>query len=248
MNNNSVVLTDVSFAYRGASANALSNVNLEFTHGVTVVLGPNGAGKSTLLSVVAGWLTPDSGTLTMPRRTSDGRMAPVRVAFAPQLSKAVANFTARDQVAYAGWLAGMSRADAWKMAPLALQRVNLDNSAASKASQLSGGQRRRLNIAEALVSQPDVLLLDEPAAGLDPDQRRSLRRVLLGLQKDGMQILLTTHQTDDLELVADDVVVMNRGQVSWAGSTEKFAALAESAGTSGETWAESAYRAAMGAS
>lgn len=172
-------------------------------------------------------------------------MVPARVGFVPQSGNAVANFTARDQVAYAGWLAGLSRADAWTRAPQALERVNLGNSAASKATQLSGGQRRRLNIAEALVSLPEILLLDEPAAGLDPDQRRSLRRVLLGLQADGVQIVLTTHQTDDLELVADDVVVMNRGEVAWVGSTEKFAALAESAGTPGETWAESAYRVAM---
>ena len=132
-----------------------------------------------------------------------------------------------EQVAYSGWLAGLSRRDAQSRAVEVLAAVNLSDKASSRASRLSGGQLRRVGLAQALVVNPQVLLLDEPTAGLDPAQRHPFREVLKSVPSGDQVVVVSTHLVDDIEDLYDRVVVMNEGCVIFAGTPDEFINLSE---------------------
>ena len=143
----------------------------------------------------------------------------------PQQVRAIPGLTSREQVAYAGWLKGMSRSAAWTEAPAALERVDLTGEADRLTAQLSGGQQRRVGLAQLLVHRADLLLLDEPTAGLDPGQRARFRETLRRTAQD-VPVVVSTHRVDDLTDLFDTVVVMDHGRIPFQGSTEAFMALA----------------------
>lgn len=221
----------VSFRYRRGRAEVLREVGFSLGPGRCVLLGPNGAGKSTLLGLAVGLLTPSRGRVMI----TPGR----GVGWLPQQVRPLAGCTAREQVAYVGWLRGLSRSAAWEAAPVALARVGMETSAEVKASELSGGQLRRVGIAAALVADPEVLLLDEPFAGLDPRERHRLRSVVAGLA-DEMVTVISTHLVDDVDELYRGVVVLDRGAVRFEGPVERFLAMAPE-GTPHSRRAEAAY-------
>jgi ABC-2 type transport system ATP-binding protein len=147
------------------------------------------------------------------------------VGWMPQQVRPIAGLTCREQVAYAGWLKGLDRRAAWEAAGEALERVDLAAEAGRRTSQLSGGQQRRVGLAQALVHKADVLLLDEPTAGLDPNQRARFRDVLREISRD-VPVLVSTHQVDDLTDLFDTVVVMDHGHLPFSGTPDAFMALA----------------------
>jgi ABC-2 type transport system ATP-binding protein len=142
----------------------------------------------------------------------------------PQQQKAIPGLTCREQVAYSGWLKGMSSSEAWNRSTGALALVDLGDRADFTAAHLSGGQLRRLGLAQCLVHDSEVLLLDEPTAGLDPEQRARFREVLLGLPD--RPIMVATHQVDDLTALFETVAVINEGTILWQGTPRDFLALA----------------------
>ncbi|MFD5691199.1 ATP-binding cassette domain-containing protein [Streptomyces rubiginosohelvolus] len=235
--------TDCSFSYR-ADTPVLDHLTVDFPEGCTVLLGPNGAGKSTLLSLGASALVPSSGNVTLGRadsgRRRDRRAYRQRVGWLPQDVKAIPALTVREQAAYVGWLKGLSKSDAWDRSASALERVRLTELGGRKSHELSGGQLRRLGIAQTLVHQAEVVLLDEPTAGLDPVQRGVFRDLLAELSG-SVHFIVSTHQTDDLADVYDTVIVFDRGQPVFRGSVAEFFSAAP-AGTPYERRAESAYR------
>lgn len=161
-----------SFAYR-RSLPVFDGYTASFAPGRTVLLGPNGAGKSTLLALLADSLQPqkgyvETGTGLSPRTWRGRREFRRRVAWLPQQVAPFPGLTVREHVAYAGWLKGLSRRDAWRRSTAALEDVDLASLAGRRATQLSGGQTRRMGIAGALVHEAEAILLDEPTAGLDP--------------------------------------------------------------------------------
>jgi ABC-type multidrug transport system ATPase subunit len=162
----------------------------------------------------------------------------------PQRITAMTALTAREQVAYTGWLKGMSRRAAWDAAERALARVDLAGKAATRANRLSGGELRRLGVASALVHDARVLLLDEPTAGMDPRQRRVFRDVLASLAGE-VRILLSTHDVADLAGESDQVTVLDGGRIVFHGDTAGFLAHAP-AGVPPERAAEAAYTALTG--
>jgi ABC-2 type transport system ATP-binding protein len=143
----------------------------------------------------------------------------------PQQVRAVPGLSAREQVAYAGWLKGMRRNEAWTAALTALDRVGLAEESNRRTSQLSGGQQRRVGLASLLVHDATVFLLDEPTVGLDPGQRSRFRETLLAFAVD-RPVLISTHQVDDLTDVFETVVVLDRGKIRFQGSVADFVALA----------------------
>ncbi|MEK9522922.1 ATP-binding cassette domain-containing protein [Streptomyces venezuelae] len=237
-----IELTDCSFSYRKRIP-VLKRVNLTFTRGTNVLLGPNGAGKSTLLALGASAMQPDSGRVRLngvgTGSRGDLREYRRRVGWLPQQVQPVAGLRVREQVAYAGWLKGMPRKEAWIASLDALNRVDLGDLAQRRSSELSGGQLRRLGIAQVLVHAAEVVLMDEPTAGLDPRQRRGFREMVERLAPH-TSVVVSTHQTEDLADIYDHVVVLDQGQVRFQGSVESFFALAP-AGTSPERHAEAAY-------
>lgn len=208
----------------------------------TALLGPNGAGKSTLFGVACGALHPRRGTVRIGGR-------PVRrgqVAWMPQAIQALPSLRCREQVALAGWMQGLSRTAAWQAASSALDAVDLTGKANERATSLSGGQLRRLGVAEVLVGSPSVVLLDEPTVGLDPIQRDQVRRLIAGLG-DRCQIVVATHLVEDLAMAFDRVTVLAEGQIRFDGTVDAFLDLAPNGGSSADR-ATAAYAASIGAS
>jgi ABC-type multidrug transport system ATPase subunit len=220
----SVELASVSFSYGRRKPNILNDLSYTVPEGFTVLLGPNGAGKSTLLKLACGMSQPAAGTVRLGRLTSRDRAFLTAVAWMPQNITAMTGLTAREQVAYTGWLKGMNRNDAWDAAATALERVHLRERADVKTKQLSGGQLRRVGVASALVHDAEVLLLDEPTAGMDPTQRRVFRELILTLATSEVSVLMSTHDVADLAEEADHVTVLNEGAVTFTGATRDFLA------------------------
>lgn len=230
----------------------LSGFSWEVPAGRTALLGPNGAGKSTLMLVGAGAERPWRGSV----RAGDSRAFGKRrertryresVGWMPQHARAARGLTGREQVAYSGWLKRMSRADAWASALRCLARVGLEKKANMKASTYSGGQLRRLALAQVLVHNPEVLLLDEPTVGLDPAQRARFREVLADAvgEQSNLTVLISTHQVDDITDMFDRVAVICDGTLLHESPASDFLALGADA--EGTKAAERAYASIVGA-
>lgn len=219
------IFDDIRFRYGRSGWSVLDGFYWELPRGRTVLLGPNGAGKTTLLSLGADALRPQAGTVRLGTLSTQVRAhrKPFRraVGWMPQHVYPVPGLTCREQVAYAGWLKGLSRAVAWADAAVALERVALAEQADKLTSQISGGQLRRVGLAQTLVHRADVLLLDEPTAGLDPAQRTRFRETLLGLP-DRLTVVVSTHQVDDLSELFDTVVVVDGGKMRFSGTVPQF--------------------------
>lgn len=222
-----ITFEDVTFGYRSRDVRVLEHLDLTIPEGRTILLGPNGAGKSTLLAIAASVLPlgRDRGRVTVGGLAPEGRRdrAEYRrhVAWMPQTVRAATGLTVRQHVAMHGWLAGLDKARAWEESLRALARVDLTDLAERRATKLSGGQRARMGLAQALVHGADVLLLDEPTAALDPDQKDSFARLLDTISTD-KTVLVSSHDVSDLEASYDRVVVLDRGQVRFTGTTAEF--------------------------
>ncbi|WP_307854028.1 ATP-binding cassette domain-containing protein [Streptomyces tagetis] len=221
----------------------LDHLTLAFGRGATVLLGPNGAGKSTLMGLAASALRPGSGSVALDGLDTTGRKSVKeyrrRVGWLPQQVRPVTGLRVREQVAHAGWLKGMSRREAWEASREALRAVDLTDLAERGSAELSGGQLRRVGIAQALVHDAEVLLMDEPTAGLDPVQRRIFRE-LVGSLAERTSLVVSTHQTEDLADIYDHVIVLDHGSPRHQGSIVSFLTLAPSE-TGPERRAEAAY-------
>ncbi|MBT2401640.1 ABC transporter ATP-binding protein [Streptomyces sp. ISL-100] len=224
----SLQFTRCSFQY-GRKVPVLSRLSLSIDHRATVLLGPNGAGKSTLLGIASSWITPTQGAVNWrginPARSKDQRAYRRAVGWLPQNVKPMPGLTVRENVAYIGWLKGMSRNEAWDQSSAALHRVKLSSLADRKSHQMSGGQLRRMGIAGTLVHESEIILLDEPTAGLDPSQRQNFRDLVTELLAD-VRIVVSTHQTEDLDAMYERVVILDQGKVRFDGDTHSFLSLA----------------------
>lgn len=219
-------LSECSFGYRRGGP-LFDQISASFGPGRHALLGPNGAGKSTLLSILAGAQRPREGQVTLDDRLSPWsharRIYMSAVSWVPQDAPPHRGMRSREQVAYSGWLKGMTRSSAWEAALPALEAVGLQNVAEKAATQLSGGQQRRLAIAGALVHDATVLLLDEPTSGLDPAQRERFRQLLDELPEDKI-VLVSTHLAEDISESFDSVTILSSGRIAFAGSVPEFLA------------------------
>jgi ABC-2 type transport system ATP-binding protein len=171
-------------------------------------VGPNGSGKSTLLAILAGALPPTAGTVAQPESEAP-------VGWAPQRPAQYGHLSPRENLELFARLAGLP--DATGAASAMLEQMGLRREH-GRADRLSVGNQQRLNLALALLGEPRVLLLDEPTASLDPARRSVLWRLLDGRRRDGDAALLATHSLEEVERLADRVVVLLEGRVVFAGS------------------------------
>lgn len=203
---------------RYGGVEALADVSFAIESGTTALVGLNGAGKTTLLRILSGALRPSSGRVHLgghdPYRFADRKAALMSVALMPQHVSFPANMTAVEVVCLLGWLRGMSHRDARHRAMTVLDQVDLSRRAHQQVKQLSGGMVRRLALAQALVSSPRLLLLDEPSTGLDPEQRRIMVRLVQSLDA---TVLFSSHIVEDVEDVADRVLVLEGGRLLFDG-------------------------------
>ncbi|PZQ72754.1 MAG: phosphonate ABC transporter ATP-binding protein, partial [Cutibacterium acnes] len=186
-----MIIDDVTFSYR-RHHEVLHGVTVELAPGRTVLLGPNGAGKSTLFSLCSGSRAPTSGRIGLAGMAeASSRTLRRRVGLMRQNVLPMPGFTVREQIIYCGWLMGMSTREATVRADDVIAAVNLTEKADDRTSRLSGGQLRRVGLAQVLVGEPEVLLLDEPMAGLDPAQRVRFRAVLEHVPDDRVTVVST---------------------------------------------------------
>jgi ABC-2 type transport system ATP-binding protein len=184
------------------------------------LLGPNGAGKSTTLGMIAGLTVPDSGQVQLSGQTAaqDRNAYQRRIGWVPQEIALFEPLSAQANVELFGALYGLSRATLRERVPKVLAQVGLLDRAQDAAAQFSGGMKRRLNIACALVHDPELLLLDEPTAGVDPQSRNAIFDTLEALKREGKALLYTTHYMEEAERLADRIVIVDHGQVVAEGS------------------------------
>jgi ABC-type multidrug transport system ATPase subunit len=204
--------------------------------GVTGLVGPNGAGKTTLLSMISTLRRPAGGQLRVlgldPARRVGRAAVRRRTGFLPQTFGYVPSFTVEEFVAYAGWLKGLSGARLGTAVRTAVERVHLAAEGGKTLGRLSGGMLRRAGIASAIVHEPELLLLDEPTAGLDPDQRMDFRALLGRLGERGT-VLLSTHLIEDVAATCTDVVVIRDGSIAFSGRTSALAGRGDPTATAG---------------
>jgi len=213
---------------------ALRDFSCAIGPGVTGLLGPNGAGKTTLMRLLTGIYALQSGEIRIDGQSLTspaGRdHAAAQVGYLPQTFGTYGNFTVREFVTYFSILHGVASSDLDTAVDEALRRVDLDGRAGDRMRSLSGGMVRRAGIAQAIAHRPRVLILDEPTAGLDPDQRYRLRETLRDLASE-TAVLISTHLAEDIAAFDDDVLVMQSGQLRFSGTVRELAALADRAET-----------------
>ena len=206
---------------------AVDRISLRLNTGIYGLLGANGAGKTTLMRMICGILKPTSGTITFDGIDVSEESYRAILGYLPQDFGYYPEFTGEDFLLYMAALKGMTKPQAKRKAVELLELVSLRDVAKKKIKTYSGGMKQRLGMAQALLNQPKVLVLDEPTAGLDPKERVRFRDLIKGLGKDSI-VLLSTHIVSDIEHIADDILMMKSGQLIYQGKwTDKSGDLEE---------------------
>lgn len=206
---------------------AVDRISLRLNTGIYGLLGANGAGKTTLMRMVCGILKPTSGTITFDGIDVSEERYRSMLGYLPQDFGYYPEFTGEDFLLYMAALKGMRKPQARRKTVELLKLVSLHDVAKKKIKTYSGGMKQRLGIAQALLNQPKLLVLDEPTAGLDPKERVRFRDLIKDLGKDSI-VLLSTHIVSDIEHIADDILMMKSGQLIYQGKwTDKLGNLEE---------------------
>ena len=206
---------------------AVDRISLRLNTGIYGLLGANGAGKTTLMRMVCGILKPTSGTITFDGIDVSEERYRSMLGYLPQDFGYYTEFTGEDFLLYMAALKGMRKPQARRKTVELLKLVSLHDVAKKKIKTYSGGMKQRLGIAQALLNQPKLLVLDEPTAGLDPKERVRFRDLIKDLGKDSI-VLLSTHIVSDIEHIADDILMMKSGQLIYQGKwTDKSGNLEE---------------------
>ena len=195
---------------------AADRISLSLKPGVIGLLGANGAGKTTLMRMICGVIKPSSGSISLDGVDVSEEMYRDTLGYLPQDFGYYPNFTGKDFLMYIAALKGLSRSEAKRKTAELLKKVNLENAANKKIKGYSGGMKQRLGIAQAVLNDPKILVLDEPTAGLDPKERVRFRNMIAEFAKDSI-VLLSTHIVSDVEHIADRVLMMKEGQIIWDG-------------------------------
>jgi ABC-2 type transport system ATP-binding protein len=195
---------------------AVSGVSFRADRGETIgLLGPNGAGKTTTVSIIAGLLSPDSGEVLIEGKQvkSDTDPVKLKIGLVPQDMALYDQLSARDNLTFFAALYSISGAKAKQSIKDALDLVALSDRADDKVKTFSGGMKRRLNLAAALLHDPQILLLDEPTVGVDPQSRNAIFDNLEVLKKRGKTLIYTTHYMEEAERLCDRIVIVDHGKV-----------------------------------
>ena len=201
---------------------ALQGLSLRLSDGVIGLLGPNGSGKSTLLKTLLGLLSPTQGNgsvLGIPLGGAEAARLRARIGYMPEYDALIEDTSAYEQVAFWGELSGLSSAQARDRAHEVLYFVGLDESRYRHVSGYSTGMRQRVKLAQALVHSPDLVFMDEPTNGLDPDGRRRMLELVLRIRAElGSTVILASHLLEDVERCADQLVILDKGRLKACGS------------------------------
>jgi ABC-2 type transport system ATP-binding protein len=229
---------------------AVAGVDLHAGPGVFGLLGPNGAGKTSLLRMLATVIPPSSGRLRLlgrdPGSYGPRREIRRRLGYLPQNLGYYPSFTVAEFVEYFALLKEMPSFRVPAAVATAIERVELGDKARSKLRTLSGGMLRRVGIAQAIVNEPDLLLLDEPTAGLDPEQRVSFRAMLRDLGQQAT-VIVSTHLVEDVGAACTQVALMDAGKIVFHGTPAELTDRAEGTDAVGDAPLERGYSAVLAA-
>jgi len=227
---------------------AVAGVNLEAGPGVFGLLGPNGAGKTSLLRMMATVIAPTSGSLRLldrdPGALDERREIRRRLGYLPQNLGYYPGFTVVEFVEYFALLKDMPPAQVPCAVAAAVERVDLGDKARAKLRTLSGGMLRRVGIAQAIVNDPELLLLDEPTAGLDPEQRVAFRKLLRDIGQHAT-VIVSTHLVEDVGAACGSVAVMDAGRIVFHGTPDELTVRGEQGHGLGDAPLERGYSAVL---
>ena len=198
---------------------ALDNFSFEFTDGIYGLLGPNGAGKSTLMKIITQIIEPTSGEIIAEGRKVEKHDREYRklLGFMPQQQAIYPNFTLTRFLFYMAALKGLTKKQAAPQIVELIKRVNLEDCAKMKLGGFSGGMKQRALLAQALLGEPKIIILDEPTAGLDPKERISLRNLIAELAFDRI-VIIATHVVPDVEFISKEVLLLKDGEIIDSGA------------------------------
>lgn len=220
---------------------AIKNLNLEIPNGMFGLLGPNGAGKSTLMRILVTLMKPSNGKVTFDGYDLAKNRREIRsmLGYLPQDFSFFSKLKTYEFLDYTARLAGMKNGTARRTAvDQMLEEVGLFEARDRNANKLSGGMKRRLGIAQALINDPKIIIVDEPTTGLDPEERIRFRNLLSNISTRDVVIILSTHIVGDISSTCDKMALLNRGELAFSGSPEQLIKEAE-----GNVWLISATEA-----
>ena len=215
-----IVIEDLSKNF--GKKQALKHVDLEIGQGMFGLLGPNGAGKTTLMKVLTTLTRKTNGRVQLCGIPVE-RCREIRklVGYLPQDFSMYGNMGAYEALDYLAVLSGMKKQERKEKVPQMLEKVNLGGQHKTKVKAMSGGMRRRLGIAQAMIHDPRVIVVDEPTAGLDPEERVRFRNLLCEIAKDRI-VILSTHIVGDIEATCEQIAVLNQGEILFRGTVSKL--------------------------
>ena len=189
---------------------AVNNISFSLGTGITALLGPNGAGKSTLMNIIAGFLSSDSGEIKI--NNFNTCKSPIycknEIGFLPEGSPLYSDMSVRSFLTYIASLRGLNK----NAVSLAAQKSQIENVMHKKIETLSKGYQRRVGFAQSIISNPNILLLDEPTDGLDPNQKEHILKLIKEMSQNKI-IFISTHLLDEAETIADKIIIMDQGQI-----------------------------------
>lgn len=216
-------LKTIELTKKFGSKTAVNHLNIALSNGVYGLLGANGAGKTTFMRLLCGIQNPTSGKIILNGKNIDGLGEKYRdlLGYLPQHFGYYPDFTAMDFLLYVAALKGISDKNAKKKAIKLLEAVGLSAESRHRIKTFSGGMKQRLGIAQAMLNDPHILILDEPTAGLDPKERVRFRNLISAFAKDRI-VILSTHIVSDVEFIAEEIIMMKSGEMIHFGRPQEI--------------------------
>ncbi|HFL2528285.1 ATP-binding cassette domain-containing protein [Clostridioides difficile] len=223
---NKLEIRNLNFNYKNKKA--LDNINLTLTDGVVALLGPNGAGKSTLMRLLVTLYETSIGEIELNniKYSKNNEKIKATVGYVPQDFDMYNNINGQEYLEFVAKMRGVSKNDLKKHIQKVVSKVNLDKFINKKIGTYSGGVKRRLGIAQALIGDSKLIVMDEPTVGLDPEQRNEFRRLLPEISKNSI-VLISTHIVEDIQFNCDKLIILNQGKILYDGTINKFIDMVE---------------------
>ncbi len=223
-----IKIEDLTVTFKN-KVTAVNHADLEIPKGIFGLLGENGAGKTTLMRVLTTVLSPDSGTVAVDGMLySEGNFEKIqrKIGYLPQELDLYPGLSVQECLEYMGDLSGIPRQVCKERIQYYLEETNLSGQRRKKMKQLSGGMKRRVGLIQALLNEPEFLIVDEPTTGLDPEERIRIRNLLIDFSK-GRTVLFSTHVVEDLAAVCNQLAVMKKGKFIYSGNMKELMEQAE---------------------
>lgn len=224
----SIKITDLTVTFKN-KITAVNHINLEISNGIYGLLGENGAGKTTLMRVLTTVLKPTSGIVSLDGVLySEGNYEKIqqKIGYLPQEIDLYPNLSVQECLEYMGELSGIPQQECRKRINYYLEKTSLAEHRKKKMRQLSGGMKRRVGLVQALLNEPDFLIIDEPTTGLDPEERIRIRNLLVDFSEN-RTILFSTHVVEDLAATCSKLAVMKKGDILYSGDMKEMLSMAE---------------------